>query len=415
MNRIFKIISLLLFSFSLVAQNESNSPYSRFGLGDIQNFSTANQSAMGGTGIAIYDPLLINLNNPASYSSVFSQRFTMQTGAIHTTKLLQTPTQDQMVNSTKFNYILFSFPFSNFWGSSFGLLPYSEKSYSFSDKSEDPQAELLFKGNGGISRIYFGNAISLNKNISVGANLNYLFGNLNTTRKTFFSDISILNSKVTEDVNINGFYMDFGFIYKAKMKGWTTVLGLTFDNGSEILAEKESLIETFRSGGEFELIEDTILFEKEIDGLLELPKSMGFGLALNNDNWKIMIDYRTDNWESYSLFDLSDKLTNSYRISFGSEFVPDKKSLSNYYKMIRYRLGIYKHQTYLNLRGQQLDEKAVTIGLGLPLKRSGSLFNLSAEIGQMGTTNNNLIQESFARFKIGFIFSDIWFIKRKYN
>ena len=36
MNRIFKIISLLLFSFSLVAQNESNSPYSRFGLGDIQ-------------------------------------------------------------------------------------------------------------------------------------------------------------------------------------------------------------------------------------------------------------------------------------------------------------------------------------------------------------------------------------------
>ena len=72
MNRIFKIISLLLFSFSLVAQNESNSPYSRFGLGDIQNFSTANQSAMGGTGIAIYDPLLINLNNPASYSSVFT-------------------------------------------------------------------------------------------------------------------------------------------------------------------------------------------------------------------------------------------------------------------------------------------------------------------------------------------------------
>ena len=79
---------------------------------------------MGGTGIAIYDPLLINLNNPASYSSVFSQRFTMQTGAIHTTKLLQTPTQDQMVNSTKFNYILFSFLFE-FLGIKFWSLPYS--------------------------------------------------------------------------------------------------------------------------------------------------------------------------------------------------------------------------------------------------------------------------------------------------
>ena len=33
----------------------------------------------------------------------------------------------------------------------------------------------------------------------------------------------------------------------------------------------------------------------------------------------------------------------------------------------------------------------------------------------MGTLNNDLIQESFARFKIGFIFSDIWFIKENMN
>ena len=415
MNHIFRILAFVLVGLSLSAQNESNSPYSRFGLGDLQSFSTATQSAMGGVGIASYDPLSINVSNPASYSSVFTQRFTMQTGGIHTTKLLQTSTQNQVVNSTNFNYLMFSFPLSKFWGTSVGLLPYSEKSYSFSDVSTDPSADLLFEGNGGLTRIYFGNSINVNKNLSIGANLNYLFGNLNSSRKVFFNDVSVFNTKINEDININGFYFDLGLMYKAKLGKWNSVLGFTMDNGSEISAEKTSLIETFRSGGEFELIEDTISFDQQLGDSLVLPTSMGFGLALSNEQWKIMADYKSDNWEEYNLFGTNDDLENSSRLALGFEFVPDKKSINRYYKMIRYRLGMYSSKTYLNLENQQLDEKAITLGFGLPLKRSGSLVNLSAEVGQMGTTDNGLIQESFARFKIGFIFSDIWFIKRKYD
>lgn len=415
MNHIFRILAFVLVGLSLSAQNESNSPYSRFGLGDLQSFSTATQSAMGGVGIASYDPLSINVSNPASYSSVFAQRFTMQTGGIHTTKLLQTSTQNQVVNSTNFNYLMFSFPLSKFWGTSVGLLPYSEKSYSFSDASTDPSADLLFEGNGGLTRIYFGNSINVNKNLSIGANLNYLFGNLNSSRKVFFNDVSVFNTKINEDININGFYFDFGLMYKAKLGKWNSVLGFTIDNGSEISAEKTSLIETFRSGGEFELIEDTISFDHQVGGTLLLPTSMGFGLALSNEQWKIMADYKSDNWEEYNLFGTNDDLENSSRLALGFEFVPDIKSINRYYKMIRYRLGMYSSKTYLNLKNQQLDEKAITLGFGLPLKRSGSLVNLSAELGQMGTTDDGLIQESFARFKIGFIFSDIWFIKRKYD
>ena len=415
MNRIFRILAFVLVGFSLSAQNESNSPYSRFGLGDLQSFSSATQSAMGGVGIASYDPLSINVSNPASYSSVFAQRFTMQTGGVHVTKLLQTSTQNQVVNSTNFNYLMFSFPLSKFLGTSVGLLPYSEKSYSFSDVSTNPSADLLFEGNGGLTRIYFGNSININKNFSIGANLNYLFGNLNSSRKVFFNDISVFNTKINKDININGFYFDFGLMYKAKLGKWNSVLGFTMDNGSKISAEKTSLIETFRSGGEFELIEDTISFDQQLGGSLVLPTSMSFGLALSNEQWKIMADYKSDNWEEYNLFGVNDDLENSSRLALGFEFVPDKKSINRYYKMIRYRLGMYNSKTYLNLKNQQLDEKAITFGFALPIKRSGSLVNLSAELGQMGTTDNGLIQESFARFKIGFIFSDIWFIKRKYD
>lgn len=415
MNHIFRGLIFVFFSVSLIAQNESNSPYSRFGLGELQNFSSATQSAMGGVGIASYDPLSININNPSSYSSVFSQRFTMQTGAIHTTKLLQTSTQNQFVNSTNFNYLMFSFPLTKFWGTSFGLLPFSEMSYSFSDVNDNPSANFLFEGNGGLTRVYFGNAINLNKNLSIGANLNYLFGNLNSTRKVFFNDVNILNTRINDDLNLKGLYIDAGIMYKVKFGKWNSVVGITFDNGSEISAEKKSLIETFRSGGEFELPEDTISFEKQPEGILELPSSIGFGFALNNDNWKILVDYNNVNWEEYRLLEERDDLKNSSRFGMGFEFIPDKKSINKYYKMIRYRFGLYNSKTYLSLKNNQLDEKAITLGVGLPLKRSGSLLNLSAELGQMGTMDEGLIQETFARFKIGFIFSETWFVKRKYN
>ena len=415
MNHIFRLLAFLFLSLSITAQNESNSPYSRFGLGDVQTFSSAAQSAMGGVGIASYDPLYINVSNPASYSSVFAQRFTMQTGGIHTTKLLETSSQNQIVNSTNFNYLMFSFPITKFLGTSFGLLPFSEMSYSFSDINADPYADLLFEGNGGLTRIYFGNSISFNKNLSLGANVNYVFGNLNSLRKIYFNDENIFNTKINEDINLNGFSFDFGMICKFKLGRWNSVLGLTFDNGNEISAEKTSLIETFRSGGEFDLIEDTISNDKQLGGTLELPSSIGYGLNLSNFNWKIMVDYRNNNWKEYKLFGVNDDLENSNRWALGFEYVPDKKSINKYYKMVRYRLGIYSSKTYLNLRNQQLDEKVVSFGFGLPLKRSGSLLNLSMELGQMGTTNYDLIKESFARFKIGFIFSDIWFVKRKYD
>ena len=415
MKHIFRICSFLVLSLSIQAQNESNSPYSRFGIGELHNFSTATQYAMGGVGIADNDPYSININNPASYSTIFKQRFIMQTGGFHTTKLLQTNTQNQVVNSTNFNYLKFAFPIHKLWGSSIGLLPYSEMSYSFTDVNENPSANLFFEGNGGISKFYFGNSLKFTDNLSVGVNINYLFGNLNSSRKVVFYDSDIFNTRNNDDTNLKGFNFDFGMQYKGKFGDWNSVICLTLDQGGDISAKRTTLTETYRLSGDLEIVEDTVESTLLNDGKLELPSAFGAGIALSNDKWKILADYKTENWADYKLFGESDNLENSTRMSIGFEFTPDKKAINKYYKMIRYRLGMYDSQTYLNLKSEQLNERAVSFGFGLPLKRSGTLFNLSAEFGQIGTLNNDLIQESFARFKIGFIFSDIWFVKRKYD
>lgn len=415
MKLVLKTLILLILSTPLFSQNESNSPYSRFGIGELNEFTTATQAAMGGVSIADDDPLSINISNPASYSSVFQQRFTMQTGGEHITKLLQTNTQNQVVNATNFNYLLFSFPIHKKIGASLGLLPYSDISYSFSDRNNDHQADLFFEGNGGLTRLYFGNSFAILPQLSIGYNMNFLFGNLNSTRKVVFSDLSKLNTRFNDDISLRGLYFDFGMQYKYELGSWQSVLAMTFDNGGKIGGKRTNLVETYRLNSAIEYVEDTVSFNLLNEGYLKLPSSLGIGAKFANDKWKILADFKTQNWSEYRLFGESDSLNNSTFLSLGMEYVPDKKSINKYYKMIRYRLGINTSNTYLNVKNEQLSEKSITLGFGLPLKKSGSLLNLSTEIGQLGTLNNDLIRESFVRFKIGFIFSDIWFVKRKYN
>ena len=55
MKQLFRLF-FLFFSYGVLAQNISNSPYSRFGVGDLQSNSSAVYSSMGGVGIAINNP-----------------------------------------------------------------------------------------------------------------------------------------------------------------------------------------------------------------------------------------------------------------------------------------------------------------------------------------------------------------------
>src|ERR1035437_8801339 len=72
-SRIF-LICFLLFQFSVAkAQTAVNSPYSRYGIGDLTGKGFSQNFSMGGTTIAMQNDSLpmffINNGNPASYST----------------------------------------------------------------------------------------------------------------------------------------------------------------------------------------------------------------------------------------------------------------------------------------------------------------------------------------------------------
>jgi hypothetical protein len=78
--RILLSFLLLLPICSLMAQTAVNSPYSRYGIGDIMYNRYSKNMAMGGVSLALREPADVNFLNPASYTSVDTNSFVFTTG-----------------------------------------------------------------------------------------------------------------------------------------------------------------------------------------------------------------------------------------------------------------------------------------------------------------------------------------------
>ena len=81
-NKSYFTLIFLCFCGSLLAQNQINSPYSRFGIGDLQSNILSEYAAMGGSSIGSYNPNIVNLYNPASYSAFRANSFIYSTRVI---------------------------------------------------------------------------------------------------------------------------------------------------------------------------------------------------------------------------------------------------------------------------------------------------------------------------------------------
>src|SRR4030095_11334448 len=70
----------LIFSFFLLfvqfsSAQSTQSPYSRFGIGELQSQSFIRSKGMGGTGYGYSSPFHINFSNPASLASLYLTTF----------------------------------------------------------------------------------------------------------------------------------------------------------------------------------------------------------------------------------------------------------------------------------------------------------------------------------------------------
>ena len=417
MNRIISVVFfLLVVVHSSLAQVGTSSPYSRFGLGDLQGTIFPMFNALGGGVTALSSPSSINPYNPATYTSLGANSFLLSTGGMHKTTNMQNTTESQLTNNSAFSHITIAFPVSRKIGASIGMLPYSNIGYELNSRNLIPDADLLYSGDGGLSKVYFGSAYQISNEFSVGINASYLFGGLNRRKKVIFDDASFLHSRSNSKINLKGYYYEVGLLYKKNLTENREVsFGITANNNSEIRAKKGELVETFEYSGVFELPKDT--FENITEwGYVTLPQYISVGLTYREGKkWLLVADYSLQNWADYTLFDESDNLSNSMRMSGGMEYTPEYNSVTTYYKRMQYRLGASYSNTPLQFDSNQLTEKSISFGFGIPVKKSRTRYDVSVILGQRGTTEHNLLKEQYIKFGLSVSYDGIWFVKRKYD
>jgi long-subunit fatty acid transport protein len=424
LKKITVLLMYLLASGSLVAQSGIDSPYSRFGIGQLEHKSLHPRlNAMGGIGNAIGSNTFVNYSNPASYARFDTLSFLFNAGLSAGSATLRTTTQNEVSSNARLAYITAGFPVTRWLRASVGLLPYTNVGYDIVIPYESEligRYAKLFSGSGGLNRFYAGGAFKITDNFSAGFNATYVFGqNLNSILIFFPDSVYYANTKIENNIQTNSFVFDYGLLYTHQLgDDYSLTAGLTFGQQMKLSSQREYTVKSLFGGfsGGIEYVLDTIDYRPSEKGNLILPSSTGFGLVFQKrNNWLAGIDFNWQNWERFEAFGANDSLVNSWNIAVGGQFTPSHTSISKYWQRVTYRMGARYDQTYLSLRGEPLNEFGITFGLGLPFPRSLTTLDLSLEVGRRGTTANNLVQETFVNFTVGVSIYERWFVKRRYH
>lgn len=410
--KIFKALVLSLITLLATpaqAENGMNSPYTRFGFGQLAGMETGTSKGMGGTGIGVHNSNQINMLNPASYAAVDTLTFLLDVGAsLSNTNLAEGGVKMNTRNAT-FDYLAMQFRLMPRLGFTLGMMPFSNISYDFSntqtiynDEEGQVTATNTYAGSGGLRRVTGGLGYSPFKGFSIGANLSYIYGEMYHYVYSQFSDANINTYTKQYKAEITTYSADFGLQYQANIGKSRFTIGATYRPGHAI--DDNVYILGIAS------TTDTLATSH-----LSLPSEYGAGLSYTYDNrLTIAADYSIQRYGAVDFFDT--KGTDRVRASLGVEYIPEiltRKLL----RRTRYRAGLHYATAHYTVDGKQgPTEYGATVGIGLPIMNgwSGkSIVNISAQAIHIRPNAPGMITENALRLNIGLSFNETWFNKWK--
>ena len=405
--------------------NENN-PYNKYGIGSLWNGNNTVLQGMGNITSAFEDPYEANTDNPASYS--FLKRTTFEVGFMASTTNVSALGSSYSTGTATLNYLNIGIPVNKNAGICFGFKPYSRAYYSLTDTLFSPVSPIgetirSYNGSGGLNYAFIGAAYRY-KEFSVGFNFGYMFGTIQRNTDVFPIDSNLTNkgfSAVYSNYDrIGGLYWKGGLMYEHQINPEYTIRAGGTITIKQNLSEKYNSFQTSNYNYGDTLVSDTVSNPGQLNGKLRLPMSVSLGVMLaKTGKWSLGIDYAMTQWSGFqSNVDSNMNFgiaSGSYKISIGGEYTPDANNIRSYTSRITYRFGLYYGTDYMTFQNTQLPIYGFTAGASLPFRRSTSHLHTSIDVGRLGTTTNNLIQETYVRFSLGISFNDLWFIKRKYD
>ena len=394
-----------LSAVALFAQKGTHSPYSVFGIGELNTNRYAPFSAMGGTQMANTDSTIVNSQNPAMYSYLLRNRPVFQIGI--NGRFSRFETANAFVDKRNFmiNQFQLGLPIKKRWGAAIGIMPYSFSGYTVNNyvvEDSDTTQQYVNEGSGGISKAYVGvsvrplektfNDTTFRKHgkimadgksvvkidtlivqrthmLSLGVNGNYLFGS--AIRKRSFEYVWPIvgyNARVEKALRLSDFNVDFGlnyqYFFRSDSSAGSFSIGMCYTPARKVRAYEDIFAYTY-SGSFYETnrplyVYDTIQFVQDNKGVILIPEAYKIGMEYrfgpgkdSKGQLRLAADLKYQRWANYyedfgqgTTYDpLKDRMT----ASFGLEYVPNAPGKFNsnlpIMNRISYRLGFNYTQT----------------------------------------------------------------------
>ncbi len=402
------------------AQSSISSPYSRFGIGETNIFNNAINNAMGGTGYAYRRNNSINYINPASYAGVDTTSLVFDIGFYSQWVNLSNKEYSSRGNKTSLSHILIGFPVGHKFKFALGVIPMSSVEFSTSETIIDStlgKHTKSYESLGGLNKALLGATFVPVNNLSFGVNLEYVFGNYYKSSTISFPDsVYMYSSRVENNYHINALNLNLGLQYFHPLKNGDRIgLGIVYDFLSKFPTDNILSRYTFTTNAGLEYLKDSI-HKEESKNSIQYPSTIGLGLSYEKPNkFFVGLDGRYMTWSDFKFQTdyVNTNFVNSLKLSLGGEWRPD--IYGNYFQKSIYRFGLFYDNGMLEFNNSRINEIGISCGIGLPIKKSNTVINISFEYINKGTTENNLIKEDYFRIGLSFSAKDLWFFKRKYQ
>lgn len=429
----FIVISLTVIAFALSysaqAQNigpNAFSPYTMYGLGELQQGGSAEYVSMGGIGVAVRESYSFNYANPASLSAIPQRSAIMNFGGQLKNIYSRTNTSKTSYNSANLHDFGFAFPLARGVGLGVALLPYSSIGYyNVVTKHSDPildnigQAVYTYDGDGGVSQLQAGLGVKITRGLSLGVNMHYYFGSMNRYYNAVIYPMlggSNYRSVSSTDVSyVSAITGEIGAQYQFRVgKESSLTIGATYQTAARTQVEANRL-QTIQSN----LSLDTVSFFQGKESLI-IPEKFSVGVHYQSEKLGFGVDYIQQDWrDSFTVKPGSPESLSVYReVRAGISYTPNRIDIRSFLKRWTYKAGVRYGTSYMNFGGQQINDCAVTVGLDIPLRRGSiSKVTVGAEVGSRGTTRNNMVQETYFRVVAGLTLfgDDMWFTRVKFD
>ena len=406
-------------------------PYSIFGIGELDREGTAFNKSMGGVGIATRNRRFINMTNPAAVTARDSLAFMADFGLEQKNTLYSQGDLRSANNTFNIHNFILSFPIYRSSAFMVGLSPFSDVGYDFKSIETDPMiigntGNITYDsyGTGSIYQAFVGAGVTFWKRLSLGAEFLYYFGNVDKISRMDYSNSSFRSLNSGSEISVNASTGKFGLQYEQKLGGDVSmIIGATYRMSAKMggystnykYATQSSVVDTLKHSV------DTLAY-----GSLRIADEIGVGLSLKGgEKWHAEFNYLRSGWNGSGMdtapgfsvvndkFKFSTTVSQSFRAGF--EIVPNRNDIRYYRKTCAYRAGVYYDQAYYKLNGDNVNSMGVTLGVTLPVFRWYNGITLGVDLGQKASTRQGMIRERYAKFAIGFNIHDKWFQKPRYN